>query len=330
MPFTVESWRGTLLESVHHVAVAVVDRDGRTVAGAGGTTLRTVLRSSAKPFQAMPLVEDGVVERFRLTTRELAITCASHNGEPEHVAVVRGLLEKIGCAESDLVCGPHRSLAEDLGVAEESSVPVADIVPPRSPIGSNCSGKHAGMLALARHHGWPTAGYQRADHPVQQRVKRALAEWTGTPAGDIGEAVDGCGVMCFALPLRALALGFARLVSDPAAAPIADAMRRHPDLVAGRNRLCTALMQRFPGVLAKVGAEGVYGAAWGERGLGIAIKVLDGHNRAANVALIAVLEQLGLKPSPTAQLPRFATWQIRNTRGETVGQLRASGSLSFD
>jgi L-asparaginase II len=328
-PFGVDSLRGAIVESVHPASVAVVDANGRLVAHAGDPDFVTVLRSAAKPFQALPVVEDGARDHFGITPPELAIICGSHNGEPEQVALVRGLLERIGCAESDLVCGPHRSLVEELGLGEEAQGGV--VVPaPRTPLGSNCSGKHTGMLALARHHGWPTRDYQRSDHPVQQRCKRALADWTGVPPDAIAEAVDGCGVVCFALPLRALALGYARLATrKDAAAAVVDAMCARPDLVAGRRRLCTALMQAVPQVLAKVGAEGVYGAALLDRGWGVAIKMEDGNTRAAGVALLAVLDQLGITPLATTALPRYAQLPITNTRGEIVGSLRARGALSF-
>ena len=327
----VEATRGELLESVHAVAVAVTDADGRVVASSGDPATLAVLRSAAKPFQAMPLVDDGAAQRFGITPAELAIACASHNGESAQVDVVRGLMARIGCTEGDLVCGPHRSLAEELGLPDDTPADrrAASRIP-RTPITSNCSGKHTGMLALARHHDWPTQGYEASAHPVQQRCKQSLAQWTGVPAARIGEAVDGCGVVCFQLPLQGLAAGFARLArASGAGATIRNAMLAHPELIAGKGRLCTDLMIACPGVLAKVGAEGVYAAALVDRGLGIAIKVLDGHNRAAGVALLAVLDQLGVTPAPTSRLPCFATWTIGNTRGHTVGSLRSSGALSF-
>ena len=188
------------------------------------------------------------------------------------------------------------------------------------------------MLALARHHGWPTQGYHEAGHPVQRRCKQVMAHWAGLAESDIGEAVDGCGVVTFAMPVRSLALAYARLATSDQAAPrtVRQAMMSHPHLVAGRGRPCTALMRAYPGrVLAKVGAEGVYGAALPERRLGIGLKVEDGHTWAAVVALWAVLEQLGLDPPPRVTEPMFAEVPVRNTRGEAVGSLRASGKLTF-
>jgi len=199
-------------------------------------------------------------------------------------------------------------------------------------VASNCSGKHTGMLAFAKSQGWPTAGYEGAEHPVQRRCLEEMARWAGMSPSDIGVAVDGCSVSCFAMPLSRMAGAFARLVAseDAVAGAIAGAMMKHPDLVAGRGRLCTAVMRAYPGrVLAKVGAEGVYGAALTDRELGVALKVEDGHYWAAVVALVAVLEQLGLDPSPRTQVAAYAELPAKNVRGAIVGTLAAAGDLTF-
>ncbi len=324
----VEAVRGGIVESVHRVSLAVVDADGRLVARAGDPDLVTFLRSAAKPFQGLPLVEDGAAERFGVTEEELALACASHNSEPAQVDLVRAFLARIGLAESDLACGPHRPLSADLALGDAPR----DEPKANGRLASNCSGKHTAMLALARHHGWPTRGYNEAAHPVQRRCKQAVAQWTGLPEANIGEAVDGCGVVTFALPVKALALAYARFgVSDhPAPRRVAGAMMAHPHLVAGKGRPCTALMRAYPGmVLAKVGADGVYGVALPELRLGIGLKVEDGHTWASVVALWAALEQLGLDPPPRVTEPPFAEIPVHNTRGETVGSLRASGRLTF-
>src|SRR6266508_1702169 len=172
----VESYRGSVLETRHTVHVAVVDGDGRLVAHAGNPDLVTFWRSAAKPFQAMPLVEDGVAEAFALTRQELALACASHSSEPGQVAIAREFLQKIGCAERDLMCGPHRPLSEAVAKDyERRGVRLTAVY-------SNCSGKHAGMLALAKQHGWPTEFYARLEHPVQQRCLAEVSSWTGMPA----------------------------------------------------------------------------------------------------------------------------------------------------
>lgn len=328
--FCVEVTRGTLVESVHRVSMAVTAGDGRLVASAGDPDLVTFWRSAAKPFQALPLVEDGVLDHFGLGPEELALACASHSSEAVHLAVAERFLARTDCTEDDLACGPHPPLGA--AVAKE----VADHHTPLTPRWSNCSGKHAGMLALARHHGWNTAGYEAAGHPVQARILAAVAQWTGVPAEQIALGVDGCATVCFGLPLRAMALAYARLatVDDAAARQIRDAMMAHPDLVAGEGRFCTQLMRAMPGqVIAKIGAEGVYSAGLPGPGLGITLKVEDGDMRAAAPALMGVLHQLfgrfGGGSFPAEALAAWDHVPIRNTRGQVTGEIRAAGALRF-
>jgi L-asparaginase II len=316
----VEQVRGGVVETWHDVHVAVVDAQGRLVARAGDPGLITFWRSAAKPFQALPLVEDDVVGRFGITTEELALACASHSSEPQQVELVRDLLAKIGCSERDLLCGPHAPLSER--VAQDYHTRGLRL----TAVYSNCSGKHAGMLALARHHDWPTALYTRPEHPVQQRCLLEVSRWTDVPAAEIGTAVDGCGVVCFALPLTAMALAYARLGHRAPAVGkrVVDAMLRHPELVAGEGRPCTELMRAHPGrVVAKVGAEGMYCALLPQDGRGVALKVADGHSLASALALAAVLDELGLRP----RLGSLTARPNINTRGETVGELRVQGGL---
>src|SRR2546428_4961136 len=201
----VELRRGSAVESRHAVHVAVVDAEGRLVARAGNPDFVTFWRSAAKPFQALPLVTDGAADRFGLTTADLALACASHSSEPGQVDLVREFLQKIGCGERDLTCGPHTPLSET--VAKDYQTRGVRL----TAVYSNCSGKHAGMLALARHHGWPTEGYALLDHPVQRRCLAEVSRWTIVPEREIGVAVDGCGVACFALPLRSMGLAYGRL-----------------------------------------------------------------------------------------------------------------------
>jgi len=317
----VESIRGSVVESRHTVHVAVVDTAGKLVARTGNPDLATFWRSAAKPFQAMPLLDDGVVERFGLTRQDLALACASHSSEPAHVALVRDFLQRVGCSERDLMCGPHRPLSD--AVAKDYETRGVRL----TAIHSNCSGKHTGMLALAKHHGWPTEFYARLDHPVQQRCRESVAHWTDLRKEELGVAVDGCGVATFALPLRNMALAWARLGSGPLPtphSPILQAMLQHPDLIAGLGRPCTELMTAHPGrVVAKVGAEGIYSALLTREALGVTLKVEDGHSVASALAIAAVLSELGLKPQPAKWLKR----PITNSRGETVGEMRVSGGL---
>ena len=309
----VELRRGSVVESRHQVHVAVVDGDGALVAHAGDPGFVTFWRSAAKPFQAMALVADGVGERFPLTSEDLALICASHSSEPAQVAKVRDMLQKIGCSERDLLCGPHRPLSE--AVAKDYETRGVRL----TAVYSNCSGKHTGMLALAKHHGWPTEFYTRLEHPVQQRCLEEVSRFSDVPKEAIGVGVDGCGVACFALPLRNMALAYTRL--QPA---VLAAMVMHPELIAGEGRPCTEMMRAHPGrVLTKVGAEGVYSALLTREKLGVALKVEDGHSVASALALAAVLEQLGLRPQPESLRAR----PTQNSRGETVGEMRVSGGL---
>ena len=248
--------------------------------------------------------------------------------------MVRDFLSKIGCGERDLLCGPHPPLSER--VAQDYATRGVRV----TAVYSNCSGKHAGMLALARHHGWPTEFYTRLEHPVQQRCLEEASRWTEVPKGEIRTAVDGCGVVCYGLPLRNMALAYARLaiadfglriadskgegqIRNPQSA-IVQSMLRHPELIAGSGRPCTDLMRAHPGrVITKVGAEGVYCALLLRERLGVALKVQDGHGVAAALAIAAVLEELGLRPRP----PSLAARPNVNTRGEIVGELRVNGGL---
>jgi L-asparaginase II len=298
---------------------------GRVVARAGDAARVTYARSAVKPVQALPLVEDGGIERFGITEAELALCCASHNGEPEHVETALALLGRLGLGEEALACGPASPMR-----AETARALLRRGEAPRR-VHNNCSGKHAGMLALARLHGWTPEGYERPDHPVQQRILSTVAAWAGVQPGTVGIGVDGCGVPTFALPLSALARSFARLgavaAAEPesAAARITGAMTRHPEYVAGTGRLCTRLMRAAEGrVVVKLGAEGVYCAAVPGRGLGLALKAEDGAGRAAEPVLLAVLLQLGaIDAGVVERLREFAEPELRNTRDEVVGRIRA-------
>src|SRR5882762_2278253 len=310
----VENLRGSVVESRHHVHVAVVDSAGGLVAQAGNPDLVTFWRSAAKPFQAVPLVEAGVARRFGLERQDLALACASHSSEPGQVTLVREFLQRIGCSERDLMCGAHRPLSD--AVAKDYETRGVRL----TAVYSNCSGKHAGMLGLAKYHGWPTEFYARIEHPVQQRCLAAISEYTDVATKEVGVAVDGCGVACFALPLRNMALAYTRI---PAA--ILEAMTLHPELLAGEGRPCTEMMRAHPGrVVAKVGAEGVYSALLVRESLGVTLKVEDGHSVASALAIASVLAELGLKPQPASLL----TKPITNSRGETVGEMRVNGGLS--
>jgi L-asparaginase II len=330
MSATVLALRGDIVESRHLFSVALCDATGRLVARSGDPELVTYWRSSAKFFQAIPLITEGAAERFRFTDAELALACASHNGEPRHVELVRGVLERTECSEEDLVCRPHPSLSE--AVAHEMARRGEKL----TRLHHNCSGKHAALLALARARGWPASGYNLPEHGVQRRCLAEVAAWTGVREDLIPLATDGCAVPNFALPLRAMALAYARLAhaasSDAAAAPsaaAADAAGRlvravasDPFFIAGSGRLDTDLIAASRGrVISKVGAEGVYCAALLDQGLGLAIKVEDGAFRAAGPALLAALDHL--LDTPIALPDSYRSPPIRNSAGTVVGKLVA-------
>ncbi|RKH04551.1 asparaginase [Corallococcus sp. CA047B] len=327
--FVIESTRSGFVESFHVVSVAVVSAESTLVAAAGDPDRVTFWRSAAKPFQSLPLVQDGAADRYGFGPRELALACASHSSEPVHRALAMQMLRASGCEENQLACGPHPSLSQT--VAEEALRAGVAL----TPRWNNCSGKHAGMLALARHHGWDPKGYASAGHPVQERIQDEIAKWTGLPRDALVKGVDGCLAVCFGLPLRAMATAWARfgISEDPSARRLREAMLAHPELVAGRGRACTELMTAFQGeAVVKIGAEGVYCAALPRARLGVALKVEDGDARCAAPALLTVLrfvaEQQGI-PLPMAGLEHHAEPRLFNTRGEVVGSLRAAGSLGF-
>jgi L-asparaginase II len=319
-------WRGSIAESRHRVLVAVCDQHGNLVAGSDEAGRVTTFRSAAKPFQLLPLVERGHAERFRFSEEELAVMAASHTGSARHVALVEGILARIGLDASHLACGYHEP------IDRESRVALQLHPERRSPVYNNCSGKHAGMLALALGEGWPTRGYQEAEHPVQRLMRETVAQVCGMKAADLQVAVDGCSVQVFALPLAGTARAYAVLATArPGAGPregalarIRDAMRGHPWVVGGEGRLSTVLMERAPGLVAKGGAEGLQCVGWLERGLGVSVKVEDGGNRAVGPATMAALESIGaLSEAERAALADRRSTPLTNHAGLTVGRVEA-------
>jgi L-asparaginase II len=287
-PIRVVARRGSFVESEHRVhAVAV--QEGKVVAAAGDAAVLASLRSSAKPFQALPLVRS----RDDLDEADIAIASASHRAEPEQIEAVRRLLAKAPATEGDLEVGLQAGR-------------------PGEPIYHNCSGKHAGMLATCRARGWVTEGYRLAGHPLQDEILAEVSEAAGaTPE----TAVDGCGVVCFALPLEQVALIFSRLEEREGGAQVVAAMRAQPQIVGGAGQPDTELMRTLPGWAAKGGAEGLFCAA-GPDGLGVAIKSQDGAYRPIRPALAAFFGSLGLELGDA-----FAHVPVRNSRGEDVGEL---------
>jgi L-asparaginase II len=331
MDLIVEQKRGDTVESTHRVSVAVVSNDGTLRAHAGNPDLVTFMRSAAKPIQVMTFLESGASGHVEITSEELALACASHNSEVDQVAIASGFLKKLELTEDDLACGPHRSLFYELGRYHGPGKEKPALVEP-SAIASNCSGKHSAMLAFARQKGWDPVGYEKPEHPVQKALLAEISGWTDVGQADVAVATDGCGVVTFAVPLRNMALAYSRLVTlkTAHATEVVNAMVSHPQVIAGSHRLCTALMMAYPGeIIAKVGAGGVYMAGLVKEGLGIALKAEDGDGRAVEVALLAVLEDLGLDPVPSELLPFFSNQKHVSTRGEVVGGFAPNGKLEI-
>ena len=317
--------RGGVVESVHRVSAALVDATGRLVAWTGDPGRVAFIRSSAKPLQAIPLVADGVTDAFDVTETELALCCASHGGEPKQVQAVAGFLRRLGGRVSDLACGPH----PPMHAPSARALAKAGRRPSR--LHNNCSGKHAGMIAWSRHAGEPIEGYHRADHPAQERVRRELAAWAEMAPGELVIAVDGCGVITFAMPIERMARAFARLGAAAAAEPgspagrVVSAMVNEPYYVAGTGRLCTQLMERAGGLrVAKIGAEGVFCLGLLPEREGLAIKVEDGARRAVGPAVLEFLRRTGrIEDDVLESLAHHHAVVVKNTRREPVAELRA-------
>jgi L-asparaginase II len=314
--------RGALVESRHRVHAAVVAADGTLVATARDPRTVTFWRSCAKPFQVMPFLEGGGFDAAGWGARELALACASHGGEPEHVALAGGMLASLELEEGDLACGPHEPLsARGARLARESGERLTRLH-------NNCSGKHAAMLAAARMHGAPTQGYEQWGHAVQDACAQAVSIWTGVPVAQLAVAVDGCGVPVFGLALEQMALAYARLADavrrgHEVPSRIMAAIQAHPHLVGGTERFDTVLLEETGGrIFAKVGAEGVHTVAVLDMGIGLALKAEDGAQRAQQSAVIAALQQLGALPQELSpRLHDFLVRPVRNTRGEAVGDV---------
>jgi L-asparaginase II len=281
--------RGDVVEAVHRVhAVAV--QEGAVIAKAGDPSLTVFMRSSSKPLQALPVAR----ARDDLDARDLAIASASHLADDDQLASVRALLAKAPAEVGELECGTEGD--------------------PPSPLNHNCSGKHAGMLALCRAQGWPSEGYRLADHPVQHAILAVHAEAADVAESDIPTAIDGCGVLTLALPLERMAFAFSRFERLDGGDRIAAAMREHPQLIRGPRATDTRLMQILPGWIAKGGAEGLLCAAG--HGVGVALKSEDGNGRALGPAAAHFFAQLGLDLGELAVIP------LENSRKERVGEIR--------
>lgn len=312
----VDVTRGERVESTHAVASCACDDEGRVIEARGTIHVPVFLRSAAKPFIAAAVVRSGAVERFGFTAAEIALMCGSHNGEPLHAATANAMLEKIGATEADLACGAAPPAAGG----------------PASALCNNCSGKHAGILALARMLDAPLAGYLALAHPAQRAVLALYERAFGESFGPDRLGVDGCGIPVFATSLATAARTFARFATlrhferhDTAAlATVRDAMIAHPWFVGGTDRFDTDLMRVANGTIAaKAGAEGVHATALVDRGLGFVLKVVDGARRAIAPAAIAALARLdGIDAPSREHLASHERAPVRNVAGTIVGEVR--------
>lgn len=327
--------RGETVESAHRGHLVVVDGEGRTISSAGDPQTVTFFRSAAKAFQLIPCLTSGTAEAFGFDEREIALAAASHSGEPMHVEIAANMLTKAGLAETDLKCGPHLPFSE----TEANRMIAAGEKPTQ--LHNNCSGKHAAMLAFAKHIEAPLADYDSPEHRIQKRILRCIVDFTGVPENEIVIGIDGCAAPNFALPVAAMAKSFAGLAfpwqfpeaTQKAVARITDAMIKFPELIGGSERLDTMLMQAARGqIISKVGAEGVWlcGVLPSDKyptGLGIALKVEDGDDkRARPVVAVEILRQLGILE--TADLPDISPMPIKNRRGDIVGKIASEIRLN--
>jgi len=330
-PVLVEVLRGTVVESRHSGAVTVVDADGKTVLSLGDVAQPVYPRSAVKPIQALPLVESGAAEKYGFGDQELALACASHGGEVAHVETATRMLSRAGLDGSALECGVQWPSHQASGQALARSGATA------TALHNNCSGKHAGFICFACAAGADHHGYVKVSHTVQREVRGALEALTGASLSEDQYGIDGCSIPTFAIPLTALAQGFARLGTghglaperQKAAARLRAACAAQPYYVAGTGRFCTEVMKLLGARgLVKTGAEGVFCGALPEQGLGIAIKCLDGGTRAAEVAMATMIARfLPLSESERAALARFIRPTLRNWNGIEVGGLRPAAAL---
>lgn len=330
-PILAEMTRGNWVENRHRGAFAVVDAKGNIIASAGDIDRAIFPRSAVKSMQALALVTSGAIDKFSLTDEELALACASHQGEDFHVAGVTSFLGHIGLGISDLECGAH---APTLGAAREK---LRDNGQPPSAVHNNCSGKHSGMLAVAEALGVATAHYVDRDHPVQVEVRSAIETVIGEPLNTDRCGTDGCSIPTWAAPIRGFAQGFAKMATGEglpdnfagAARRIFDAATSHPELVAGTGHLDTEVMRAFKGrVMQKGGAEGVQCGAIRDKGWGYCLKIDDGNMDASRAAVATLL--LAIANPDEAQrhtLNRYAMHIVRNVRNFDVGLTRATSTM---
>jgi L-asparaginase II len=331
-PVLVEVTRGSLVESRHRGMVVAVDGEGRVVFEAGEIEAPVFPRSACKAMQALPLVESGAADAYGFGNRELALACASHNGEDAHAALAAEMLGKAGQGEEALECGAHWAFDQGplIHQARTLSRPTA--------LHNNCSGKHAGFVCAACHSGMNFKGYVGYGHPLQQEIRGIMEGLTGAVLAHDNCGTDGCSIPTYAVPLKSLAEGFGRMLTGRGLEPVrARAARRlieacmaEPFYVAGTRRFCTELMEVAPGkIFAKTGAEGVYCALLPDQGISVALKCEDGAGRAAEIMVAATLARFFPQDSETRhRLAAMADHRLTNWNRIEVGRVRAAGALA--
>ncbi|TWF57090.1 asparaginase [Neorhizobium alkalisoli] len=330
-PVTVEVTRGNLVESRHRGLGVVVDASGKTVFSFGDAEAGVFPRSSCKAMQALPLMESGAADAYGFGNKELAFSCASHSGEDVHVAMASSMLAKAGQDVSALECGAHWS-------SEQSAlIHQAHTITAPTALHNNCSGKHSGFVCACVHSGTQLKGYVGYEHPLQQEIRGIMESLTGAVLAEDNCGTDGCSIPTYAVPLKGLAHGFAKMLTGQGLEPVrAKASRRlieacmaEPFYVAGTNRACTKLMQVAPGkIFAKTGAEGVFVAALPEQGLAMAVKCEDGTTRAAEAMIFALIARYFEKGSETQEtLMGMANRTMKNWNGLRVGDIRVTDAM---
>jgi len=330
-PVTVEVTRGKLVESRHKGLGVVVDGSGKTVFSFGDAEAGVFPRSSCKAMQALPLVESGAADAFGFGNAELAFACASHSGEDRHVEMAASMLKKAGRDASALECGAHWSSDQSTVIHQARTIekPTA--------LHNNCSGKHAGFVCTCVHSGAPVENYVGYDHPLQREIRDVMQSLTGTVLGEDNCGTDGCSIPTYAVPLKGLAHGFAKMLTGEglvasrakASRRLIDACMAEPFYVAGTDRACTKLMELAPGkIFAKTGAEGVFVAALPDQGLAMAVKCEDGTTRAAEAMIYALISRYFEKGGETqTKLMEMANRQMKNWNGIHVGDVRVTDAM---
>ena len=331
-PVCVEVTRGNLVESRHRASVVVVDGDGKVVFSLGDIDAAVFPRSACKAMQALPLVESGAADAYGFGNKELALACASHSGEDEHVALAASMLARAGRNVETLECGAHWSSDQKtlINQARTLDTPTA--------LHNNCSGKHSGFVCACCHQGVDPKGYVGYDHPLQQQIRDTMQSLTGAALGVDNCGTDGCSIPSYAVPLKGLAHGFARMATGTglellrakASRRLFEACMAEPFYVAGTGRACTKLMEVAPGrIFAKTGAEGVFCAAIPQQGIALALKCDDGASRAAEAIVMATLARFFEKGGDIhAGLMALANKSLNNWNGIHVGDIRVTPALT--